>query len=123
MDAPAYTLSETHMAITVKPAHLDDALHTRTDIYVIPLINSDARLITPHAHGAISSVTFDKTGHKIAWLEMAEDGYEADQNKVRCRSSKSGKWDDIVDERVKSWYRSPTVIEVSRITSHPSVAR
>jgi hypothetical protein len=109
MDAPAYTLSPTHIAVTVKPAHLNDATHTRTDIY---LISGSVRHITPHAHGAISSARFDRTGHKLAWLEMAEDGYEADQNRVQVRSSKSGKWDDVVLERMEAWEKSPTVLEV-----------
>lgn len=115
MDAPAYTLSRTHLAITVKPSHLNDATHTRIDIYLLPLSgsSSSARHITPHAHGAISSAKFDKNGHKLAWLEMAQDGYEADQNKVQVRSTKSGKWDDVILEKVKNWEKSPTALEVS----------
>jgi hypothetical protein len=115
MDAPSYTLSSTHLAVTIKPTHLNDALHTRTDIYLITLSGSGVgpRHLTPHAHGAISSAKFDGTGKKIAWLEMKEDGYEADLNKVEVRSSKSGKWDDVVVEHMKSWTKSPTSLQVS----------
>lgn len=134
MDAPAFTLSSTHIAVTVKPAHLNYATHTRTDIVLLPISGGSSVYLTPHAHGAISSATFDRSGKRIAWLEMKEDGYESDQNVLHFATTKSGKWDDIKRETAARWEKSPGSISVSalvdiaetvvgRFVSHSGMAR
>lgn len=114
MDPPSFTLSKTHIAITLKPNHLNYATHTRTDIVLLPLDGGSSIHLTPHRHGAISGTTFGESGHKVFWLEMEEDGYEADQNKIQARITRSGKWDDIKVDHIRKWDKSPSSIEVCR---------
>lgn len=99
------SVSSSHIAFSVKAPHLDVARHTRLDIYLLPTTSrSSPKHITPHHHGAISSVVFSPNGKKLAWLEMAEDGYEADRNVVKVYDVKSGKTETWTEK----WDRSPS---------------
>lgn len=112
-------VSKDHIAFTVKPPHLNFARHTREDVYVLPLPQATHRYdhvqpsqITPQEHGAISSVKFSPDGKKLAWLQMAEDGYESDKRVVVVyhigKNGLAGKTERWTDE----WDRSPSSLEV-----------
>ncbi|ORY26133.1 putative peptidase [Naematelia encephala] len=108
IDPIEFDLSSTHIAISVKAPHLPPAQHTRTDIYLIPLgdTKSSPSHLTPHAHGAIGGVTFSPKGDKLAWLEMAKDGYESDKRVAvtyDLSSKRTTRWTD-------GWDRSPSDI-------------
>jgi dipeptidyl aminopeptidase/acylaminoacyl peptidase len=107
-------VSSTHLAFAVKPPHLNPATHTRQDVYIVPLDHSshEPKQLTPKDHGAISSLKFSPDGKKLAWLEMAEDGYESDKRVIvvhelaKKGNKKTEKW-------TEEWDRSPSEIEVS----------
>ncbi len=107
-----FSLSSTHIAFTVKPSHLNIALHTREDVYMLPLQLDSAAVrpshLTAGSHGAISGVTFSPDGKRIAWLEMGEDGYESDKSVLvvhDLKGSTSSRW-------TQDWDRSPSSISV-----------
>lgn len=109
MDAPSFALSASHIAIAVKAPRLNNAMHTREDVYILDLSHIHAAKpshLTPHDHGAISGLTFSPDGSKLAWLEMAEDGYESDRRVVIVHDTKKAvRWTD-------TWDRSPSSITV-----------
>ncbi|WVR06822.1 hypothetical protein IAU60_003858 [Kwoniella sp. DSM 27419] len=101
-----FSLSAEHVAMAIKSPHLNMATHTREDIYLISLSSAkpygQPKHLTPHAHGAISAVTFSPDGKKLAWLEMAKDGYESDRRVIVVQEAgkKAVRWTD-------EWDRSP----------------
>lgn len=69
--------------MTVKPTWLNPATHTATRVNIFSITGKWLfPLPTTKEHGALSSVVVDRDGDKIAWLAMAEDGYESDHNVV-----------------------------------------
>jgi hypothetical protein len=94
------------VAVSVKDGHLDYAFHTRRHVYVTdvhlersttsragsypytglqfssPATEQEPLQLTSGSRGAVTSVSFDPTGRKMVWLEMNEDGKEADKNDV-----------------------------------------
>ena len=114
------SISKSHLAFTVKPPHLNYATHTREDVYLVPLqlgdqVRRSIKHLTPHDHGAISSVKFSPDGKKLVWLEMNEDGYESDKRVIVVHTladkgaGESVKW-------VEKWDRSPSSVEVSSLS-------
>jgi hypothetical protein len=113
MDPLSYTLSSTHLAIAIKSPHLPPASHTRQEVYLLPLphltsVSSShiAKHLTPMPHGAISGITFSPDGEKLAWLEMAKDGYEADKRVLVVYELKKGATERWTD----NWDRSPSFL-------------
>jgi hypothetical protein len=52
-------------------------------------------------------LTFSPDGSKLAWLEMAQDGYESDRRVAVVHDTKKAvRWTD-------AWDRSPSLITVS----------
>lgn len=109
MDPPTFALSASHLAVSVKAPHLNNAQHTREDVYIFDLTHPHSikpSHLTSHDHGAISGLTFSPDGSKLAWLEMAMDGYESDKRVVIVHDTKEAiKWTD-------TWDRSPSKIVV-----------
>ena len=109
MDPPTFALSPSHLAISVKAPRLNNAFHTREDVYIFDTTHPHSAKpahLTPHDHGAISGLTFSPDGSKLAWLEMAEDGYESDRRVAVVHDTKTAtKWTD-------TWDRSPSSITV-----------
>ena len=107
-------ISSAHLAFTVKPPHLNFATHTREDVYILPLDHSvhEPKQLTPKDHGAISSLKFSPDGKKLAWLEMAEDGYESDKRVVTVHEL-SKKGNGKTEKWTGDWDRSPSVLQVS----------
>lgn len=109
MDPPIFAISPSHLAISVKAPRLNNAFHTREDVYIFDTTHPHSAKpahLTPHEHGAISGLTFSPDGSKLAWLEMAEDGYESDRRVAVVHDTKSAtRWTD-------TWDRSPSSITV-----------
>ena len=110
MDPPTFALSASHLAVSVKGRHLNNAMHTREDVYIIDLSHLHSikpSHLTGYNHGAVSGLTFSPDGSKLAWLEMALDGYESDQRVAVVHDTKKAvKW-------TETWDRSPSAIIVS----------
>lgn len=81
-----YDLSKTHVVFHSKALHLNPAWHTRTAVFTVPFsprTKADGiTQLTAGDQGACSSPTFSHDGKRVAWLEMREEGYEADRNRV-----------------------------------------
>ncbi|BGP17602.1 hypothetical protein JCM10213_001253 [Rhodosporidiobolus nylandii] len=109
--ASDWSLSSTHLLFHAKDPHLNPAYHTRHQVYLVPLSPrsaSDAtpRQITLGTQGATASPVFSPCGKRVAWLEMREDGYEADRNRVMVYELESGvRWGAS-----EEWDRSPSAI-------------
>lgn len=110
-------ISSTHLAFTMKPSHLNFATHTREDVYTIPLdhYHHEPKLLTPKDHGAISSLKFSPNGKRLAWLEMAEDGYESDKRVIVVHEM-AKKGNGKTERWTEDWDRSPSEIEVGQAT-------
>ncbi|GAA5973513.1 hypothetical protein JCM21900_006156 [Sporobolomyces salmonicolor] len=112
--ASDYSLSPTHLLFHSKDPHVNPAWHTRTQVYLVPLSprsSSDAqpRALTVGTQGACSSPVLSRNGKRAAWLEMREDGYEADRNRVMIMElDEGGRWG-----ATEGWDRSPARIEWS----------
>ena len=109
MDPPTFAISPAHLAVSVKAPRLNNAFHTREDVYIFDTTHPHSAKpahLTPHDHGAISGLTFSPDGSKLAWLEMAEDGYESDRRVAVVHDTKAAtRWTD-------TWDRSPSSITV-----------
>lgn len=100
MDPIEFDVDSTQLVIVIKTPHLNPATHTRTDVYSIPTSGGRAKHLSPHKHGAISSVSIGDNG-QVAWLEMAKDGYESDRNVVVVYDKGTAtRW-------TEAWDRSP----------------
>lgn len=110
--ADDFAVSSTHLVFHSKDPHVNPAWHTRTQVYILPLSprsDSEAtpRALTVGTQGACSSPTISADGKRIAWLEMREDGYEADRNRVMIHEIATGKrWG-----ATEKWDRSPSKIQ------------
>lgn len=53
---------------------------TCSQVFIVPIDASEAPTeLTSGKQGAIHSPVFNTQGTKVAWLELDEDGYEADR--------------------------------------------
>nr|XP_031862413.1 uncharacterized protein CI109_001910 [Kwoniella shandongensis]KAA5529485.1 hypothetical protein CI109_001910 [Kwoniella shandongensis] len=113
ISSSSYSLSHSHLALAIKTPHLNVATHTREDLYLLPIPStltsdhpstSSPHHLTPHGHGAISTVAYSPDGKKLAWLEMKKDGYESDKRVVVVHDFKKGKTERWTEE----WDRSPS---------------
>ncbi|GAA5912527.1 hypothetical protein JCM8208_001984, partial [Rhodotorula glutinis] len=109
--ASDFSFSATHLLFHAKDPHVNPAWHTRTQVYLVPLdprsgADAKPRAITVGTQGACSSPVLSPDGKRAAWLEMREDGYEADRNRVVVYEVESGsRWG-----ATESWDRSPSSI-------------
>lgn len=104
-----FSISETKLAIALKPTHLNTAIHTRMDVYLLPLAGprSNVLTLTQAAHGAISALSFSPDGKKLVWLEMAKDGYESDKRVVTVHTLNADKIGSS-ERWTAEWDRSPS---------------
>ncbi|GAA6011827.1 hypothetical protein JCM10207_004257 [Rhodosporidiobolus poonsookiae] len=106
--ASDFSLSPTHLIFHAKDPHVNPAWHTRTHVYSVPLAprtGADARprQLTVGTQGACASPVVSADGKRVAWLEMREDGYEADRNRVVVFELESGRRWGATEE----WDTSP----------------
>lgn len=122
-----FSISSTHLLIHAKDPNVSPSWHTRTNVYSIPLSPRSAgdrqpRLISIGTQGASSNPRFAPspshatksskeipTAPKCAWLEMREDGYEADRNRIMVYDFATGERKGLTEE----WDLSPSSFEWS----------
>jgi dipeptidyl aminopeptidase/acylaminoacyl peptidase len=105
MDAISeFSLNGHRVAVALKPNDISVALHTRMEVHVIDLDKlGKATQLTPGNLGAVSGVEFSRDGSKLAWLQMAEDGYESDKRVVTVHTFEGGS----TETWTQNWDRSP----------------
>ncbi|GAA5825189.1 hypothetical protein JCM11251_006136 [Rhodosporidiobolus azoricus] len=114
-DSSDWSLSPTHILFHSKSPLLNPAYHTRHEVYLSPFspstpASSSPRQLTLGNQGATASPVLSPDGKRAAWLQMEEDGYEADRNRVvvyeLAAPGKDGKrW-----VATPEWDRSPSSI-------------
>ncbi|KDE07441.1 hypothetical protein MVLG_02307 [Microbotryum lychnidis-dioicae p1A1 Lamole] len=112
LEATDYSISKTHIVFQAKDPLVNKAWHTRTQVYLVPLDPknekaAEPRQITLGTQGAASSPAFSTDGQRVAWLEMREDGYEADRNRVMIYEVEANQRWGATEEQ---WDRSPSKV-------------
>lgn len=80
----------------------------RFKVYVVGLDGENRKEVTSGKHGATHTPIFSNDGTKVAWTELAEDGYESDRAVIIV-------YDLEKDESYKlapRWDRSPASLIV-----------
>jgi hypothetical protein len=73
-----FTLTNGKIALVLSPSKRVKPRNTQKYVYLFSLDSGNpAANLTPHNHGAISSLHLSPDGSQLVSLEMAEDGYEA----------------------------------------------
>jgi dipeptidyl aminopeptidase/acylaminoacyl peptidase len=87
----------------------DWAVSTNTDLYSYDIASTQTTNLTEGMMGYDKSPKFSKDGKKLAWLSMARDGYETDQNIIYTMDIATGtkmaltkKFDETVDDFIWS---------------------
>jgi dipeptidyl aminopeptidase/acylaminoacyl peptidase len=66
------------------------AISTNSDLYLYKIKEATTKNITKGMLGYDNNPAYDPTGKYIAWLSMAEDGYESDKNNVYLMEMSTG---------------------------------
>ncbi|GAA5829918.1 hypothetical protein JCM3766R1_006701 [Sporobolomyces carnicolor] len=111
-----------HVLLHAKDPNVSPSWHTRTNVYLCSLVprserDREPRMLSVGTQGASSCPRFYRSTSalKAAWLEMRQDGYEADRNRVMVCDldggdrSQSSKLRGVTEE----WDLSPSSIEWS----------
>nr|GAT52261.1 dipeptidyl-peptidase 5 [Mycena chlorophos] len=78
-----FSVSGTSVLYTTKDPVLPKGWHTRQNIYLVSTNDpGNPQELTSGKQGATHSPVLNADATKAAWLEMAEDGYEADKNNI-----------------------------------------
>lgn len=95
--------SKSIVYVTKKKFGKSYAVSTNTDVYVYSVASKKTVNLSERFKGYDTNPEFNKTGTKLAWLSMSEDGYESDKNDLLVHDLKSGKtinltkdWDGTV---------------------------
>jgi dipeptidyl aminopeptidase/acylaminoacyl peptidase len=73
-----------------KKKGMEYALSTNSDIYLYDVKSRHTRNLTTGMPGYDTNPAFSPDGTKIAWLSMARDGYEADENRLFVYDFRAG---------------------------------
>lgn len=115
-----FDISPKGLIFIAKDPHLNPALHTKCNVYLVRLSNflettpELLTVLTREYNGAMASPVFSKDGTKAAFLVMRQDGYEADKNHIVVMPDVS--WPARLVDLLSStdgsgrWHRSPTTI-------------
>ncbi|KAI8452254.1 dipeptidyl aminopeptidase V [Phakopsora pachyrhizi] len=122
-----FDLSSSTVVITSKDPNLNPAWHTRQNIYIAPLYpknldDSKPMELTSSTQGATSSPVFSPSAKlsdqrdvgRLAWLEMARDGYESDRNVIVLYDLKNRHKRNLA----QNWDRSPKSIVWGKDDDH-----
>ncbi|KAI0689068.1 Alpha/Beta hydrolase protein [Cytidiella melzeri] len=101
-----FDVSANHVVYTAKDPELPPAWHTKQNIYITDLEGSSKpKELTSGKQGATHAPVLSQQGDKVAWVELAEDGYETDRGKViiydlkkDVRYTLTEKWDRTSSE-------------------------
>ncbi|KAK6510154.1 putative dipeptidyl-peptidase 5, variant 2 [Arthrobotrys musiformis] len=95
-----------HVIFLSKAPKLDLAQNTATYVYAVPFTGgSEPKAINPH-NGATISPRFSPDGSKVVYLQMRENGYEADKNEIFVTEFTSD-YKFVITQVAKTWDRSP----------------
>lgn len=116
-----FDISHSGVVFVAKDPDLDPATHTKCDCYYAPVksfLESYSteliKLSVDHLKGAATSPVFSPNGESVAFLQMQEDGYESDKNRIVLfpKVAKQIKGFEIfqTSNNKGSWDRSPSSI-------------
>ncbi|KAG9315814.1 Alpha/Beta hydrolase protein [Chiua virens] len=105
-----FDVSSNQIIFTAKDPELPKAIHTKQNIYLVGFDGSNLMELTSGVHGATRAPVFSHQGTKVAWLQLDEDGYEADRAKVVIRDLEK----DVSFTITQDWDRSPRALAFSR---------
>ncbi|PPQ63625.1 hypothetical protein CVT24_004378 [Panaeolus cyanescens] len=106
-----FDVSETHIVYTTKDPKLDQAWHTKQNVYIVPIAGGqEPKELTSGKQGAVHSVVFNTKGNKAAWLELDKDGYESDRHKIVIYDLEK----DVRFTVTQDWDRSPSALAFSK---------
>jgi len=77
-------------------------------VYVVDLEGGNRKEVTSGKHGATHTPIFSNDGTKVAWTELAEDGYESDRAVIVVYDLKKNESYELTPR----WDRSPGSISV-----------
>ncbi|KAJ7781821.1 Alpha/Beta hydrolase protein [Mycena maculata] len=105
-----FSLSGTTVLYTAKDPVLPQAWHTKQNVYIVSTTDpGNPKELTSGKQGATHSPILNSDATKAAWLELAEDGYEADKANIVV-------YDLVKDVRftlIQQWDRSPDSLAFS----------
>ncbi|THH27569.1 hypothetical protein EUX98_g6611 [Antrodiella citrinella] len=105
-----FDVSETHVLYTAKDPKLPLAWHTKQDIHIVAIDGSSKpRELTSGKQGATHAPALSKQGDKAAWLELDQDGHEADRHKITIYDLKT----NVRYTLTQKWDRSPSELSFS----------
>ncbi|UKN03363.1 S9 family peptidase [Paracrocinitomix mangrovi] len=76
----------------------DYAVSTNSDLYQYDIISGKTINLTPDNKGYDNSPIFSPDGRKLAWLQMKEDGFEADKNDIIEMDLESGETTNLTKD-------------------------
>ncbi|PWN33162.1 alpha/beta-hydrolase, partial [Meira miltonrushii] len=110
-DTGDFAVSATHVAFTARDPDVSAAITTKHNIYIVPLDGSEPpKMINAGDHGASSSPNFSPKGNHLVWLQMYDNRYEADRNRITIAHVSTGTIATILPE----WQLSPATIDFTR---------
>ncbi|KAH8825240.1 Alpha/Beta hydrolase protein [Flagelloscypha sp. PMI_526] len=111
--AEDFAVSENYVVYsTLDPDQSKEAAwHTRRDIFITDIRGEGyPRKLTSGEQGATSSPVISPRQDKVAWLEMNEDGYEADKNNILIYDLTK----NIRYTLAQEWDRSPSSLDFDK---------
>ena len=104
----AWSPDEKEIAYTCrKKVGLEYAISTNSDIYIYDVETGQCKDITSDNKGYDTNPSYSPDGQYIAWLSMARDGYESDENRLMIKNLET---DEVtwlskgLDTNVDSYY-------------------
>ena len=104
----AWSPDEKEIAYTCrKKVGLEYAISTNSDIYLYNVETGQCKNITSDNKGYDTNPSYSPNGQYVAWLSMARDGYESDENRLMVKNLETGEviWlSDGLDTNVDAYY-------------------
>ena len=104
----AWSPDEKEIAYTCrKKVGLEYAISTNSDIYLYNVETGQCKNITVDNKGYDTNPSYSPNGQYVAWLSMARDGYESDENRLMVKNLETGEviWlSDGLDTNVDAYY-------------------
>ncbi|KAF8172042.1 alpha/beta-hydrolase [Mycena galopus ATCC 62051] len=105
-----FSVVGTSVLYTTKDATLPQAWHTKQNVYIVDTADpGNPKELTSGQQGATHSPVLNSDATKAAWLELAEDGYEADKANIVVYDLVKG----VRFTLIQKWDRSPDSIAFS----------
>ncbi|KAF7298860.1 Dipeptidyl-peptidase 5 [Mycena indigotica] len=105
-----FSVAGTSVLYTTKDPILPQGWHTKQNVYLVSTSDpGNPKELTSGKQGATHSPVLNSDGSKAAWLELAEDGYEADKANIVIYDLKK----NVRFTLIEKWDRSPEAISFS----------